>query len=162
MDDFESDQLSLQPRRAIDHRQVLPMSLAAGLAAAVRPVVAETATTTDSVGLEAAKVRIPTSDGELPAYRAMPASRGKDLPIRGLSGGAACLPFRLSPELSAGGRRGRVGPHACLAAHPWCRVRHGPRSKFLEYLVIDRVKDALAPGGFRRARPCISGRLGGN
>ena len=76
MDDFESDRRSLLPPRNIDRRQVLTVSLAAGFAAAVRPIAAETAITTDTKGLEAGEVQIPVSDGDLPAYRAMPASGG--------------------------------------------------------------------------------------
>jgi carboxymethylenebutenolidase len=64
------------PARDIDRRQVLTVSLAAGFAAAVRPIAAETAITTDTMGLDAGEVRIPVADGELPAYRAMPASGG--------------------------------------------------------------------------------------
>jgi carboxymethylenebutenolidase len=62
--------------RDIDRRQVLTASLAAGFAAAVRPVAAETAITTDTTGLEAGEVRIAVADGEIPAYRAMPAAGG--------------------------------------------------------------------------------------
>jgi carboxymethylenebutenolidase len=76
MDDFESDRRSLLPARDIDRRRVLTVSLAAGFAAAVSPVVAETAITTDTTGLTAGEVRIPVADGEIPAYRAMPASGG--------------------------------------------------------------------------------------
>lgn len=49
--------------------------LAAGFAAAVRPVSAATITT-DAVGLEAGEVKIPVSDGEIPAYMARPAKKG--------------------------------------------------------------------------------------
>jgi len=76
MDDFESDRRSLAPQRDIDRRQVLTVSLAAGFAAAVRPIAAQTTITTDSTGLDAGEVRIPTPDGEIPAYRAMPDSGG--------------------------------------------------------------------------------------
>ena len=54
-------------------------TLAAGFALAVRLVAAETITT-DTTGLTAGEIRIPTSDGVLPAYRAMP-SQGRSLPI---------------------------------------------------------------------------------
>jgi carboxymethylenebutenolidase len=47
-----------------------------GFALAVRPVSAETITTSAS-GLESGDVKIPTSTGDLPAYRAMPAATGK-------------------------------------------------------------------------------------
>lgn len=49
-----------------------------GFAAAVRPVAASTITT-DTNGLEAGDVQIPTEDGVIPGYRAMPAG-GKSLP----------------------------------------------------------------------------------
>jgi len=47
-----------------------------GFALAVRPVAAETITT-PSTGLEAGDVKIPTSTGDIPGYRAMPAPNGK-------------------------------------------------------------------------------------
>ena len=50
-------------------------SLAAGFALAVTPVSAETITT-DSNGLIAGEVKVPVAAGEIPAYRAMPASGG--------------------------------------------------------------------------------------
>src|SRR5690348_1726544 len=50
-------------------------TLATGFALAVQPVAAETITT-DSNGLTAGEVKIPVSDGEIPAYRAMPAKGG--------------------------------------------------------------------------------------
>jgi carboxymethylenebutenolidase len=50
-------------------------SLGAGFAAAVLPVQANTMITTDSKGLTAGEVRIPTRDGEMPAYRAQPTGR---------------------------------------------------------------------------------------
>jgi carboxymethylenebutenolidase len=54
-------------------------ALAAGFALAVRPVSAQTITT-DSDGLEAGEVKIPVADGEIPAYRAMPAT-GDSFPV---------------------------------------------------------------------------------
>ena len=53
-------------------------ALAGGFAAAVLPVSAQTITT-DSKGLTAGEVKIKVADGEIPAYRAMPAG-GKNLP----------------------------------------------------------------------------------
>jgi carboxymethylenebutenolidase len=63
-------------RRATTRRALLAGALGSGFALAVRPVSGETMTTS-SDGLEAGDVRIPTSAGEIPAYRAMPASKGK-------------------------------------------------------------------------------------
>ncbi|MDB5348799.1 MAG: dienelactone hydrolase-like enzyme [Planctomycetota bacterium] len=50
-------------------------TLAAGFALAVQPVSAQTVTT-DTKDLEAGEVKIPTPDGQIPAYRAMPAKGG--------------------------------------------------------------------------------------
>ena len=55
-------------------REFVVTSLAAGFA--VLPVSAQTVMTTDSQGLTAGEVKIPTSGGEMPAYRAMPATGG--------------------------------------------------------------------------------------
>ena len=76
MQDFESDLSSLSAKRNLDRRQMLATSLAVGFAAAVQPVCAQTAITTDSNGLTAGEVKIPVQDGEIPAYRAMPAKGG--------------------------------------------------------------------------------------
>jgi carboxymethylenebutenolidase len=76
MQDFESDLSSLSAKRDLDRRQMLVTSLAVGFAAAVQPVCAQTAITTDSNGITAGEVKIPVQDGEIPAYRAMPAKGG--------------------------------------------------------------------------------------
>ena len=54
-------------------------TLATGFAAAVQPVAAQTTITTDITGLSAGEVKVRTNDGEMPAYRAMPAN-GRNLP----------------------------------------------------------------------------------
>ena len=64
----------------VSRRGFIISSLAAGFALAVQPVAAQTVITTDAVGLEAGEVRVPVRDGEMPAYRAMPA-KGKNLPV---------------------------------------------------------------------------------
>ncbi|HEY4771398.1 MAG TPA: dienelactone hydrolase family protein [Steroidobacteraceae bacterium] len=69
------DRLSLAPPMQLTRRAVLVTSLATGYALVVRPVSAQTITT-NSEGLSAGEVKIPTSDGEIPAYRAMPATAG--------------------------------------------------------------------------------------
>jgi len=61
-------------------REFVVTSLAAGFAAAVRPVIAQTVVATDSDGLVAGEVKVPAGGGEIPAYRAMPAS-GKSFPV---------------------------------------------------------------------------------
>jgi carboxymethylenebutenolidase len=64
---------------SLTRRDILVTSLAAGFALAVQPVSADTITT-DTEGLTAGEVRIPVKDGEIPGYRAMPAT-GRDVPI---------------------------------------------------------------------------------
>src|ERR1051325_3510087 len=75
----EDDVLSLKPKTRATRREFIVTTLAAGFALAVQPVSAQTITT-DTNGLEAGEVRVPTSDGEMPAYRAMPA-KGDSFPV---------------------------------------------------------------------------------
>jgi carboxymethylenebutenolidase len=74
---MKEDLLSLMPD--LSRREFVVTSLAAGFAMAVRPVSADTITTDDK-GLEAGEVKIPVKyedkEGEMPAYRAMPAKGG--------------------------------------------------------------------------------------
>jgi carboxymethylenebutenolidase len=71
---------SLIGRTALTRREMLVTSLAVGFAAAALPVRADTVITTGSEGLTAGEVKIPVPDGEIPAYRAMPATGGS-LPV---------------------------------------------------------------------------------
>lgn len=70
-----NDLTALIPNDEVSRRSFVVTSLAAGFALAVRPVAAETITT-DTDGLEAGEVKVKVSDGEMPAYRAMPAKGG--------------------------------------------------------------------------------------
>ena len=72
---MEPDLKSLMPKPDFTRREFVVTTLAAGFALAVQPVSAETITT-DAKGLEAGEVKIPVKDGEIPGYRAMPASGG--------------------------------------------------------------------------------------
>ena len=76
MDDFENDRRSLRGKAAVDRREMLTASLAAGFAAAVQPVAAQTVVHTDSEGLEAGQISVAAADRDIPAYRAMPAQGG--------------------------------------------------------------------------------------
>ena len=69
------DVLSLAPRMDLTRRAMIVTSLATGFALAVQPVSAQTITT-GTEGLVAGEVKIPTADGDIPGYRAMPASGG--------------------------------------------------------------------------------------
>ena len=64
----------------VSRRGFIVSSLAAGFALAVQPIAAQTVITTDTEGLEAGEVKVPVRDGEMPAYRAMPA-KGKNFPV---------------------------------------------------------------------------------
>jgi carboxymethylenebutenolidase len=75
-----ADLVSLIGSSNYTRRQILVTSLAAGFAVAVQPVCAETMITTDTEGLTAGEVRVPVADGEIPAYRAMPA-KGATFPV---------------------------------------------------------------------------------
>ncbi len=69
------------PKTDVSRRGFVVMSsLAAGFALAVQPVQAQTQITTDTNGLEAGEVSIPTGSGPIPAYRAQPQG-GKNLPL---------------------------------------------------------------------------------
>ena len=63
----------------VSRREFTAATLAAGFALAVQPVSAQTITT-DATGLEAAEVKIPVGDGQIPAYRAMP-DKGGPFPV---------------------------------------------------------------------------------
>ena len=71
-----SDFDSLLPAVPFNRRQFMVSAIGAGFALAVQPVVAQTVITTDSVGLSAGEIKVTTGDGEMPAYRAQPASGG--------------------------------------------------------------------------------------
>jgi carboxymethylenebutenolidase len=66
---------SLLPKVDFTRREFTITTLAAGFALAVQPVSADTITT-DTKGLEAGEVQVPTADRPIPAYRAMPATGG--------------------------------------------------------------------------------------
>jgi carboxymethylenebutenolidase len=72
---MDDDLLSLMGKTEVSRRVFVVSSLAAGFALAVQPVSADTITTSTE-GLEAGEVKIPVADGEIPAYRAMPAKGG--------------------------------------------------------------------------------------
>jgi len=66
---------SLMPKTQLTRRGFVITSLATGFALAAGPVQASVIRT-DAKGLIAGEVKIPTSDGQIPGYRAMPASGG--------------------------------------------------------------------------------------
>ncbi len=70
----------ISPTAEVTRRTFVVTSLTAGFAMAVQPVQAQTQITTDTNGLIAGEIKIPAKDGEIPAYRAMPA-KGKNFPV---------------------------------------------------------------------------------
>jgi len=67
---------SLIGKASLTRREMMVTTLAVGFAAATLPVHADTLITTGAEGLKVGEVKIPVADGEIPAYRAMPATGG--------------------------------------------------------------------------------------
>jgi carboxymethylenebutenolidase len=81
MDDLRSRLAPANLTRAdLSRRGFIATSIGAGFAAAVQPVCAETMIMTDTNGLTAGMVDVPTADRAIPAYRAMPA-KGHSHPV---------------------------------------------------------------------------------
>jgi len=128
---------SLASRRA-----VLAGALGSGFALAVQPVSAETITTSAD-GLEAGDVKIPTSGGDLPAYRAMP-----DAKKRGTKKLAVVLVvqeiFGVHEHIRDVCRR--LAKDGYLAIAPELYFRQGDVSKLSDIpqirTVVDQVPDA--------------------
>ena len=70
----------IPPPQPFTRRGFLVTALGAGFALAVQPVMAQTAISTDNAGLTAGEIQVPTSDGNMPAYRAQPA-QGSNFPV---------------------------------------------------------------------------------
>jgi carboxymethylenebutenolidase len=75
MDTHAPELLTMIPKTSFSRRGFVMTSLASGFALAAGPVSAQTITT-DTNGLVAGEVKVPTADGEMPAYRAMPDKGG--------------------------------------------------------------------------------------
>jgi carboxymethylenebutenolidase len=74
--ELEQDVKGLLPEKNFDRRDFIWTALGASAALAVSAPVSAQQITTDSVGLDAADVSIPTPTGDLRGYRAMPATGG--------------------------------------------------------------------------------------
>jgi carboxymethylenebutenolidase len=68
---------SLLPKVPFSRRGFMASSVAAGFALSVQPVVAQTMVKTDTQGLTAGDIKIPTKDGSIPGYFARPATGDK-------------------------------------------------------------------------------------
>jgi carboxymethylenebutenolidase len=76
---FHPDVRNVMPPLEFSRRELVVTALASGFALAARPINAASVITTDSAGLTAGEIKIPTADVQLPGYRAMPA-RGSGFP----------------------------------------------------------------------------------
>src|SRR4029453_3810844 len=138
------------PKREIEaiapltRREFVVTSLAAGFAAPVLPVSAQTVVTTDSQGLVAGEVKIPAAGGEMPAYRAMPAT-------------GSAFPMVLVVHEIFGVHEyikdvcRRLAKLGYCAAAPDLFARHGDVSKMQDFdeirtKVVSRVSDAQVMG----------------
>ncbi len=63
------------PGHSPQRRRILMTGLGVGFALAANPLLAQVVHTT-AEGIEASEIKIPTSDGDIPGYRAMPAQGG--------------------------------------------------------------------------------------
>jgi carboxymethylenebutenolidase len=77
MDGFDKQHLrSLTPKSKFSRRDFVITGITAGFALSVQPVQAQTMIVTDTNGLVAGAVEVPTKDGKIPAYYARPAGKG--------------------------------------------------------------------------------------
>jgi carboxymethylenebutenolidase len=79
-DDAVSEVSSLTNALKLNRRGFVVTSLGAGFAAAALPISAQSIITTSADGLVAGEVKVPTKDGDMVAYRAMPAT-GSGFPV---------------------------------------------------------------------------------
>ena len=78
--DQRADFDSLLPAVPFTRRDFVATVLASGFALAVRPVMAQTAISTNTQGLVAGEIKVKVADGEMVAYRAQQA-QGKDFSV---------------------------------------------------------------------------------
>ncbi len=135
---------SLQPQFKVTRRGFVQSSLGAGFAAAVLPVTAQTMIVTAAEGLTAGEVQIPTKDGQMPGYRAMPA---------GKTGLATVLVvqevFGVHEYIKDVARR--LAKQGYLAVAPELYARQGDATKYtdsgaLMKEIVSKVSDAQVMG----------------
>lgn len=74
--DFAHPETHIGADEGVSRRGFVMTALASGFAVAAQPVLAQ-AITTSAEGLVAGEVKMPVADGQIPAYRAVPAKPGK-------------------------------------------------------------------------------------
>jgi carboxymethylenebutenolidase len=80
VNDATSEVNALTNALKLNRRGFVVTTLGAGFAAATLPIAAQTMITTSAEGLVAGEVKVPTKDGDMVAYRAMPAT-GTGFPV---------------------------------------------------------------------------------
>src|SRR4030095_1737785 len=98
--DLEPDIKGMLPEKDFDRRDFMWTALGASAALALANSASGQQVVTDSNGLDAADVKIKTSDAELRGYRAMP-DKGGPFPVVLVAAGV----FRLNPSITQA-RRG--------------------------------------------------------
>ncbi|HEX7006974.1 MAG TPA: dienelactone hydrolase family protein [Alphaproteobacteria bacterium] len=73
---MSSDLISLIPNMRYTRRGFIATSVTAGFTLAAGPVIAQTMIRTDTAGLSASDIKIPSDEFEVPGYAAMPATGG--------------------------------------------------------------------------------------
>jgi carboxymethylenebutenolidase len=126
----------LLQKTPLTRRTVLVSTLSVGFAAAVQPVTAQTLTTY-TTGLDAGEVKIPTADGEIPAYRAMPTAKGPHAVVLVVQEILVCT----YQDVCVASRR----KHCAVATELY--ARQGDVSKYTDYRdimsnVVSKVPDA--------------------
>jgi carboxymethylenebutenolidase len=139
-DDFDL----LVPSQGLSRRGFGRTALGAGFAAAVLPVVAQTAIKTDTVGLVAGEVDIPVGNFKMPAYRAAPAGKTKAPVIFVIS-----EIFGVHEYIADVARRFAKAGYFAIA--PDLFVRHGDPQSYgeiakLQAEIISKVPDAQVMG----------------
>ena len=139
-DDFDL----LVPSQGLSRRGFGRTALGAGFAAAVLPVVAQTAIKTDTTGLIAGEVDIPVGNFKMPAYRAAPAGKTQAPVILVIS-----EIFGVHEYIADVARRFAKAGYFAIA--PDLFVRHGDPQSYgeiakLQAEIISKVPDAQVMG----------------
>jgi carboxymethylenebutenolidase len=159
-DDFDL----LVPSQGLSRRGFGRTALGAGFAAAVLPVVAQTAIKTDTNGLVAGEVDIPVGSFKMPAYRAAPAGKTQAPVVLVIS-----EIFGVHEYIADVARRFAKAGYFAIA--PDLFVRHGDPQSYgeiakLQAEIISKVPDAQVMGdldacaAWARAQGADAARLG--
>jgi carboxymethylenebutenolidase len=155
----DTDFDSLLPPLVLSRRGFIVTSLAGGFALAAGPVAAQTAIKTDTKGLVAGEVKIPVTDGSIPAYRAAPE-------------GKTVVPVILVVHEAFGVHEyikdvcRRLAKEGYMAIAPELFARQGDPSRYTEISrllseVVNKVPDAQVLGDFD-ATVAWAAKNGGN